>query len=173
RLYPSLFANADKHIQIIRLLSTVNQGLTRQQIIKKGKLSDGGSTSKVLLELEQSGFITAYYPFARRKKDKLFRLTDEYSLFYLRFIEPHKHDGENTWKYLSQTQAYKTWSGYAYENVCFAHIPQIKTKLGISGILTKIFSYVAKPTDDLPGTQIDLLIDRIDHTIHLCEVKFS
>ena len=86
RLYPSLFANAEKHILIIRALSEVHQGLNRSQIIERAGLTKGGNTSKILLELEQSGFITAYFPFGKQKKDKLFRLTDEYSLFYLQFI---------------------------------------------------------------------------------------
>ena len=94
-------------------------------------------------------------------------------MFYLHQIEPNKDSQTLDFEQLFLTAAFKSWSGYAYENVCFSHIYQIKSALGISGILTKIFSYVARPTEDLPGTQIDLLIDRNDHSIHICEVKFS
>lgn len=172
RLYPSLFANAEKHILIIRALSEVHQGLNRSQIIEKAGLSKGGNTSKILLELEQSGFITAYFPFGKQKKDKLFRLTDEYSLFYLQFIEKNKQGKSGTWKHLSQTQQYKTWSGYAYENICLKHIPKIKKALGIDGIYSQSSTFTKKGTATEKGTQIDLLIDRNDKVINIIEVKF-
>ncbi|MEZ4852095.1 MAG: ATPase [Bacteroidia bacterium] len=38
---------------------------------------------------------------------------------------------------------------------------------------SSIASFVAKPKDGLPGTQIDLLIDRSDQSINVCEIKFS
>lgn len=172
RLYPSLFENAEKHISIIRGLAKSNQGLTRNNIVKATKLPDNGNLSKVLEELNQSGFITAYQPFGKKKKERLYRLTDEYSLFYLQFIEQKKQDGESTWQHLSQTQQYKTWAGYAYENICFKHLSQIKKALGISGIYSTSSSFYQKGTAMQKGTQIDLLIDRNDHAINLVEIKF-
>lgn len=172
RLYPSLFSNAEKHIAVIRVLGEIHKGLNRMQIIEKASLSKGGNTSKVLLELEQSGFITAYFPFGKRKKDKLFRLTDEYSLFYLQFIEKNKQGRSGTWKHLSQTQTYKTWTGYAYENTCLKHIPKIKKALGIDGIYSQTSTFTKKGTAIEKGTQIDLLIDRNDKVINIVEVKF-
>ena len=172
RLYPALFANADKHIAIIRALATSRQGLTRQKTRQLAHLSEGGNTSKVLQELEQSGFISSYFPFGKKKKGKLYRLTDEYSLFYLQFMEDKSHDGSQTWQHLSQTQAYKTWSGYAFENICLKHIPQIKKALGIAGVYSRSSSFIKKGTDTEKGTQIDLLIDRNDKVINLFEIKF-
>lgn len=172
RLYPSLFENADNHITAIRALATSQQGLTRKQIIQIGKLPEGGSTTRLLEELVQSGFISTYYAFGKKKKDMLYRLTDEYSLFYLHFIEPNQQESSGTWQHLSQTQGYKIWRGYAYENVCFKHLPQIKKALGIAGVYAVTASFYKKGTNRQNGTQIDLLIDRNDQVINIIEIKF-
>lgn len=172
RLYPALFANAEKHIAIIRALATSRQGLTRQKTVQLAGLSEGGNTSKVLVELERSGFISSYFPFGKKKKGKLYRLTDEYSLFYLQFMEDKPHEGSQTWHHLSQTQEYKTWSGYAFENICLKHIPQIKKALGIAGVYSRSSSFIKKGTETEKGVQIDLLIDRKDKVINLFEIKF-
>jgi uncharacterized protein len=172
RLYDALFANAENHIAAVRALSQSRQGLTRPDIIKNAQLSEGGNTSKVLEELEQSGFITSYYPFDKRKKDMLYRLTDEYSLFYLRFIEHNKDSGNDTWNQLSQTQSVKIWSVYAYENTCLKHLPNIKKALGISGVYTQSSTFLQKGNAEEKGAQIDLVLDRNDQIINLFEIKF-
>lgn len=173
-LYPALFVHSEQHIAVVRALAQSHQGLTRKDIVKIGRLSEGGSTSGVLEELEQSHFITSYAPFGKRGKETLFRLTDEYSLFYLRFIEGHKSRSEDTWNHLSQTQSAKIWAGYAFESLCLKHVPQIKKALGISGVYTEqsAWRYVAQ-TPDEDGAQVDLLLDRKDHCINLIEIKFS
>lgn len=172
QLYPSLFQNAENHILVIRALAQHRQGLPRKKIVEATKISEGGTIQKVLRELHQSGFIGEYHPFGKKKKEKLYRLTDEYSLFYLQFIEGKKHEGQQIWHHFSQTQAYKTWSGYAFENVCLKHVPQIKQVLGIAGIYAISYSFFKKGTVTEKGAQIDLLIDRSDQTINLFEVKF-
>ncbi len=172
RLYPALFVNAENHLNIIRILATKKYGLTRQEIIQTGKLPNGGGLTKTLEELIQSGFVTSFQPFGKKIKDTLFRLTDEYSLFYLQFIEQYKNEGKQTWHLLSQTQSYKTWSGYAFENICLKHIPQIKKALGISGVFSTTSSFYKKGDKQEKGCQIDLVINRNDQVINLCEIKF-
>ena len=172
RLYPALFDNADKHLAVIRALGQKWKGLTREELIATGKLSNGGSTTVVLDELISSGFVSPYYPFGKAKKEMLYRLTDEYSLFYLHFIEKMPTQGKNIWKERSQTPLYKTWCGFAFENICFKHIEQIKKALGISGIYAEASSFVAKGTNTEDGIQIDLLLDRKDQIINLFEIKF-
>lgn len=172
RLYPALFAHADNHIAIIRALATKQKGLTRNEIIKAAKMPNGNSTTRTLQELEYSGFITAFRPFNKKKKNQLYRLTDEYSLFYLKFIEGKAYEGKSVWNHLSQTQTFKTWSGYAFESLCLKHVPQIKKALDIAGIYSLSSSFYKKGTDSTPGTQIDLLIDRNDGAINLFEIKF-
>ena len=168
----ALFANADRHIAVVRTLAQSRQGLTRPDIIKNAQLSEGGNTSMVLEELEQSGFITSYYPFDKRKKEMLYRLTDEYSLFYLRFIELNKDGGNDIWNQLSQKPTVKVWSGYAYENLCLKHLPNIKKALGIAGVYTQSSTFLQKATDEEKGAQIDLVLDRNDQIINLFEIKF-
>ncbi|MBX2929757.1 MAG: ATP-binding protein [Saprospiraceae bacterium] len=172
RLYPALFAHADNHIAVVRVLAQSRQGISRPNIVKLGKLPEGGSTSKILEELEQSGFITAYYPFGKKKKDVLYRLTDEYSLFYLRFIEKNKEEGRDIWQLLSQTQAAKIWNGYAYENLCLKHLQPIKKVLGIAGVYAIAATFLHRGDEQDQGAQIDLLLDRNDQVINLFEIKF-
>jgi uncharacterized protein len=168
-LYNALFTNAKQHIQIIEALAAKQKGLTRKEILVTTKLKDGGTFTKLLNELEQSNFIAAYYPFGKLKKEVLYRLIDEYSLFYLRFMKNKKNVN---WQQLAATPTYKTWSGYAFENICLKHIEQIKKGLGIASVYTEESSFYTKPSQYLQGTQIDLLIDRKDGIINICEAKF-
>ena len=172
RLYSALFDNSENHITIIRALSTKNQGMTRQELIKNTKFSDGGGLTKVLEELTESGFISKYYPFGKKKRKLIYRLTDEYSLFYLNFMENKTHEEDTVWQKLSQTQTYKTWSGYAFESICLKHIPQIKKALSIAGIYSESASFYQKGEKKMEGAQIDLVIDRNDQVINLFEIKF-
>ena len=172
-LYPALFEHSENHIAVIRALATKWKGLTRKAIIKLAKLTDGGGITKVLTELKYSGFITDYYPYGKKNKDKLYRLTDEYSLFYISFIEKRKRNIAGQWKALSQTTTFTAWSGYAFESICLKHLEQIKKALEIGGIYTEASSFIFQGNDTQPGIQIDLLIDRNDQVINLCEMKFQ
>ena len=171
-LYPALFEKADNHIAIVRALGQKWKGLSRKEIMQISGLTNGGGVTKILKELIHSGFVSSYYPFGKKKKAMLYRLTDEYSLFYLHFIENKRIQEKGMWKRLSQTPVYQSWSGYAFESLCLKHTPQIKKALEISGIYSETSSFTFVGNDDLSGTQIDLLIDRNDGTINLCELKF-
>lgn len=172
-LYKSLFAHADNHESIIRALSKKAKGMTRAEIIETCQFTSGGWTTKILEELEESGFIVQSLPFERKSRDSIYRLSDEYSLFYLKFIENTKTTGKGTWLRQSQNQSYISWCGFAFESVCLKHIDQIKRKLGISGVYTEQSSWQYNPGKAGSGSQIDLLLDRADRCINLCEVKFS
>ncbi|MEM9885034.1 MAG: ATP-binding protein [Bacteroidota bacterium] len=173
RLFPALFDRWERHESIVKALAYKSRGLTRAEILQTTGLPNGGSFSRTLKELQQSGFIRLFSGMKKTKKDALYRLTDAYSLFYLHQIAPNKDNQTLDFEQLFSTPSFKTWSGYAFENICFSHLRQIKSILGISGVLTKTYSHISKPTEDLAGTQIDLLIDRNDHSIHICEIKFS
>lgn len=172
-LYPALFLNADRHIAIIRALATKRIGISRGDIAKITKIANGGTLTKTLEDLELSGFISSYLPFGGKNKNKLFRLTDEYSLFYLYFIEKNVFQGNDTWNHLSQTQAYKIWSGYTFESICFKHLPQLKHGLSIGGIYSIASSFLKRGNKNEKGAQIDLVLDRKDEVINLFEIKFS
>jgi hypothetical protein len=172
-LYKSLFAHAENHEAIVRALSKKAKGMSRAEVIAACGFTTGGWTSELFDELEQSGFITSYIPFDRTLRDAIYKLTDEYSLFYLKFIEGAKATGAGTWLRISKTQSYISWSGFAFEAVCQKHIQQIKNALGIGGVYTEASGWRYSPKNGQTGVQIDLLLDRADHTINLCEMKFA
>ena len=171
-LYPALFDNPEDHIKLIRLLASKRKGLSRKEIVTYGDFPNGGNTSRLIEDLIHSGFVSTYYAFGKKRRDVQYRLTDEYTLFYLKFIEKNRSEGLGTWNKLSQTQSWKSWSGYAFENIGLKHLDQIKDALRIGGIYSEASSFSFRGTEELPGCQIDLLIDRNDHVINICELKF-
>jgi len=172
-LYYSLFKNADNHIAIIEALAGHPAGMVRSTLVSKSGLTDGGTFTRALDDLLESGFVTKYRPFNKRKKDTTYRLIDLYSLFYLKFIKGNVGNQANTWQKIVNSSSFAAWSGYAYENICMLHINPILKKLGLSGIYTEISSWKYKGDKDIPGAQIDLLIDRKDGVVNLCEAKFT
>lgn len=174
-LYESLFENAAQHETIIRALSQKGSGLTRQELIEKTGMSSGGGISRVLKELEESGFITSWIPFQKKVNESIYKLTDEYSLFYLKFIEGAKATGAGSWLARSATASYASWSGFAFESVCQKHTAQIREALKIGGVLTEVSTWRYAPPrgSKQKGAQIDLLLDRKDRIINICEMKFA
>ena len=172
-LFQSLFNNADEHIAVVKALSKKGAGLSRNEIIKECKMSSGGGTTQLLDELTESGFITPYIPFSKTAKDTIYWLTDEYSHFYLKFIENGKFKGETAWEKYSTGASWRAWSGTAFEGICMKHVHSVKKALGIEGVHTETSTWRYKPNNGEQGTQIDLLIDRQDGNINICEMKFS
>jgi AAA+ ATPase superfamily predicted ATPase len=170
-LYASLFKHSRRHIEIVVALSRKQSGLTREEIITATGLSAGGTLTKTLDELEQCGFIRRYRDFTRKKNGHYYQLIDFFTLFYLRFMKENSSDDEHFWSNYQSSSGYRAWSGYAFERVCSAHITQIKQKLGITGVSTDACSWRSKKVEQ--GAQIDLLIDRRDSVINLCEMKYA
>ncbi len=173
-LYGSLFEIADNHIKAVRALAATSKGLTRQEIIDVCSISSGGRTSLMLEELEESGFVKSSLSYDKTIRDAVYRLTDEFSIFYLRFMDKPLSSGKDTWAKISGSPAYKVWSGMAFEAVCLKHIEQIKKSLGIQGIESEEsgWRYVPSKGGTENGAQIDLLIDRKDRCINICEMKY-
>lgn len=166
QLYASLFDDSERHLKIIRALEGTNKGLTRNDLIKKSGIPSGGDFSLKIEELLESGFVTEYPYYKNKKQLTLYRLSDEYSKFYLKFIEDNKNGGEGTWQRLSNTQSYNSWSGFVFETLCQKHIYQIKKSLRIDAIYSTNSSWFNE------NAQVDLLIDRDDNVMNLCEMKF-
>jgi uncharacterized protein len=165
-VFASLFNNSNTHISIIRALGTTNKGLTRTELLNKSGIQQSGFTTNVIKELIESGFVSQYTPFSKKNRNSLFRLSDEYCMFYLKFIEQNKNSGKGTWSKLSQKNSFIVWTGFAFETICLKHITQIKKELGISSVFTKQSSWRNE------SVQVDLVIDRDDNRINLCEMKF-
>lgn len=168
-LFSSLFENAERHTAIVEALATSPRGLIRPDIIAKTGLPDGGGLTRMLEELEESGFIARALPFEKKIRSGIYRLTDQYSLFYWHFIKEKKASGTGSWVSRLDSPSWRSWSGYAFENICHLHIAQVKKALGISGVYSETSSWVDRDRE----VQIDMLIDRRDHVISVCEVKFS
>ena len=168
-VFVSLFDQHDNHEAIIKTLVSVRKGLTRTEILIKSKINSGGTLTKTLLELEESGFIEKYLPY-QGTKDSIYRLTDEYSMFYIKYIENTKPSASGIWIKIFGQPSYKIWSGFSFETICLKHLEQIKEGLKISGIHSINGSWIEKNTQN--SAQIDLLIDRDDNVINICEMKF-
>lgn len=166
QLYASLFDNSEKHLSIIKILDQCNKGITRQELLEKSKIASGGDFSLKLAELTESGFVREYSYFGNKKQLTLYRLSDEYSKFYLKFIQNNKDNGDGTWQRLHKSQSYISWSGFSFETVCLKHISQIKKALRIDAIYSINSSWFNA------NAQVDLLIDRDDNIMNLCEIKF-
>ncbi|MDR0762925.1 MAG: ATP-binding protein [Bacteroidales bacterium] len=170
-LYNSLFKKSENHIAIVNALSTKKSGLSRGEISNLSKISNGGGLTKILNELELSGFIRRYQSFSKKQKDVLYQLTDNFSLFYFNFVKELKYNDEKFWTNHIDDSKYKAWTGYAFEQIVLSHLNMVKLKLGIVGILTNTASWICKGKNS--KAQIDLLIDRKDGAVNICEIKFS
>ncbi len=168
-LYASLFKNSDYHIKIVKALASKNKGLTRSELLTVSKLNSGGGFSEMLNELVLCGFIKEIIPLGNKKEDILFRLADEYTLFYFKFLFNTK---QTNWLQYANSQQFKVWQGFSFENFVYKHIDLIKKELGISGIISNEYSWYFKGNKEESGTQIDLVIDRSDNCITLLEIKF-
>lgn len=170
RLFASVFSSPEVIKKIVKLLYARNAGYTRSEIAEKTGIKDGGSFSQCINALITSDFIIKYVPFGKGKKEH-YKLVDPFCLFYLHFVEKAKGLDQNFWMNNVSSQQVVSWRGFAYENICFNHIEQIKKALGISGVITKQSAW-SKRSDDTEGTQIDLLISRNDNVINMCEIKY-
>ncbi len=175
-LYSSLFNNYEQHIKIVRVLAKSHSGLTRKDLLNQIGLSTRGTASKILRELEKCGFIMHLNCYPDNSKLAKYRLIDQYSLFYLRWVESIEKflnaNMQNYWMQQSNTNAWITWCGYAFENICLLHMDKIQAALGLGGVLMTQHIWHIKGNEAQPGAQIDLIFDRADGCINLCECKY-
>ncbi|WP_308271180.1 AAA family ATPase [Prevotella sp.] len=183
RLFNSLFKKADNHLAIVTALKNNGKGMTRLDLLDATGLANNGRFSQILKELEQCDFIRSYTPFGKSKKDMMYQLIDPFCLFYFKFMHNKGAFLDNHWVKMQTTAEYESWCGHAFEIVCLHHINEIVKALGIDGCINTPCSWSYRPTtkvladeeadEDLKhGTQIDLLIDRSDRSISICEMKY-
>ena len=171
RLFSSLFTNSEIMKSITYALSTKRRGLSRKELTDYVGITDGGDLSKQLKALINGDFITEYCSFGN-EKETLYKLTDPFCNFYLEFMKKKKSAGKKNWINIEKSPQVRTWKGYAFENVCWNHIDQIKAALGISGVVTTETLWSKRGSEDTNGTQIDLIIVRNDNVVNMCEIKF-
>jgi hypothetical protein len=170
-LFRSLFNDSNNYRNVVNLLAKHAQGMTRSEIRDALKMPDGGMLTEILNNLCSCDFVRRYSGFGKKERDVMYQLCDLYILFYLRFIAGTTHHDSHTWSNMIDNPTRRAWSGYAFEQVCFAHVNQLKQALGISGILSHVCSWRSNRLDS--KSQIDMVIDRRDQVINLCEMKYS
>ena len=172
-IFSSLFNNSEKHEQLLRKIYSLGTRATRDNLVKQFQLISGGDLTTKLSELEESGFIKSYVPFGINKTKKIYIISDYYTLFYLKFIEYSSKFESGNWTNRIDDASVNAWAGLSYEQICRDHIKNIKKALGIDGIYSETSTWSKKGDEDSSGTQIDLIIDRKDRVINLCEIKYS
>ena len=172
-LYRTLFTNSASYIKVVESLSKKKGGLTREELLKSTGRQTGGELSVILKNLELSGFIRISNFFNKKKKNALYQLCDYYTSFYFKFIKDNYGKDEHYWSNAVDNPAKRTWEGLVFEQICRDHVTSIKKKLGISGVLSEESSWYVRGDTEIQGAQIDLIIERRDRVINLCEIKFS
>lgn len=169
-LYHSLFNRPENYISIVKALAGRLSGMTRQEISKHIGLTGSGLT-RLLENLERCDFILGYRRFGSKRNGVVYRLSDFYTLFYFRFVADDRSYDEQWWEHHLTSPQIITWQGYSFELLSMIHLQQIKQALGINGIASDISTW--RSTDANHPYQIDLIIDRADRIVNLCEMKFS
>lgn len=172
RLFSSVFSRPEEMKRIVEALGNRRSGYTQEELARATGLPWGGSFSTMLKALEASDFIEPYVPFGKGKREKHYKLTDPFCLFYMKFVRGRKEIDPEFWMHNVTSQGVSSWRGFAFEEVCFAHIRQIKKALDILGVSSTESSWVVRGDDETEGAQIDLLINRKDNVVNLCEMKF-
>jgi hypothetical protein len=180
-LFSSLFENSEIYIEILRILAKSQSGIGQEEIVRLSEqVSRGGRTIERLKELEDTGFIISFMPHMHKKRGRYYRLIDEYTLFYLDWIEPIKDTLQTKslesgyWLQKHNSPTWYNWAGYAFESICYKHLNQIRKKLNISpSAIANGWRYAPTPKSNEKGAQIDLLFDREDDSITICEIKYT
>lgn len=173
RLFHSVFDRADDCMRIIRLLSNRHSGYTRDEIARATELSPNGDLTKMLKALMGSDFIIRYVPWGQDGQREYYKLADCFCWFWIHFKEKRHITQEDYWLHHLNESEIVAWRGLAFEEVCMVHIPQIKHALQIAGVSSRESALIVKGDGEQEGMQIDLLIDRDDDVVNVCEMKFS
>jgi len=172
-LYSSLFRKPEPYLKLVRTLGRHKSGLNRDELMKATGSSTCGNFTRYLRELEECGFIRRSVAFGKRSKGSIYQLIDNFTLFHLTFVSENRVNDRHFWSGSVDAQFRVVWEGLAFERLCLQHIREIKAALGISGILSNDSSWQVARTSEHEGAQVDLLIDRTDGVINLCEMKFA
>ena len=164
-LYASIFKNAEPHLKVVEALSGKKSGLMREEIIAATGLKNGGNFKTVLDELEQCDFIRSYTPVGKKNRGAVYQLIDNYTLFYYAFIKGRPKDDTGYWLRTLDSSRLANWRGLAFERLCLQHVREIVQALGISGLQVTAHAWRGL------GAQIDLLLNRSDRTVDICEIK--
>ena len=172
-LYSSLFRDAISYKKVVAALAKKKIGMTRLELIETLDISTTGRLSEILKTLEASGFIRSYRSYGAKKKNAIYQLTDPFTLVHFRFLETPSTD-EHFWSSTLSSPAQAAWRGLAFERLCLLHLPQVRRALGVGSIHVEAYGWGFKGDETYPdGVQIDLVLERADNVINICEMKYS
>lgn len=171
RLFKSLYKKPDVYTNIVRALAKSPKGLTRQELLEKLGATSTGLFSSKLEDLVHCDFIRYYHDRNKKKNAGIYQLVDFFTYFYLSFEDRFQTD-EHYWSKQLNTPEQNTWFGLSFERVCQTHVEQIKRALRIDAILNRNYPWRFKGNESEKGLQIDMLIERADNMINLCEIKY-
>ena len=172
-LYTALFRKPEPYLKVVGALGTKNIGMSRSELIEASGVTGNGKLTRILKELEQCDFIRSYSVPGKEKNGCIYQLMDNFTLFYFRFMHGIRNPMPNFWTMSETTQRVRIWCGLAFERVALQHIAQIKRKLGIAGVITRLYAWRHRDDDGDGGVQIDLVMERDDRVTNLCEVKYT
>lgn len=173
KLFTSLFGENDKYQKIVEFLSKNRYGATQDEIANAVGMSRGGTLSKMIKALVKSDLVISYYDFKGSNKEAYYKLSDLFCLFYLNFVRKHPTTNQTFWQDNQNSPKLNAWRGLAFEGVCFVHQNEIRHALGIGGVHTEIYPWRNESTTAGKGAQIDMIIDRADRVMNVCEMKFT
>jgi hypothetical protein len=173
RLFTSLFADNDRYRRVVEVLGENRYGLTREAMSEKAEIAMGGTLSNILKALVQSDLVSTYWNFGESKKTQYYKLTDMFCLFYLGFVQRNPMNNRTFWNDNQNSPRLNSWRGRTFEDVCFVHQQQIRRALGVNGVQAEVYPWHATTDGKREGAQIDMLIDRADRVMNLCEMKFT
>ncbi len=172
-LYQSLFDSPEPYMAIVEALGQAKLPMTRDEIGKAASIPSSGRLTTYLDDLEKCGFIGRFRAYGAEVRGAVYRLMDNYTLFYFKFVKNNIDNDRTFWSDSLESPFRTAWLGFAFERLCLLHIDQIKRALGISGVRTSVSTWRHQADSEYPkGAQIDLIIDRRDDIINLCEMKF-
>lgn len=178
KIFKSLFDSSEIHLAMVKAIASHQYGIDRKELLSRVGLESGGTFNKRIEELEAAGFIQSFYPYGKKTKDQYYRIIDEYTLFYLTWIDKRKNSigiKDNYWTNRTKTGVWLNWAGYAFEQICYKHVEQIKKALALDKVPCEVgnWRYIPGKGSKEKGAQIDLLFDRDDGVITICEIKYS
>jgi hypothetical protein len=172
RIFYSQFREPRTYLKIINLLK--NGIFSLSEISSKTKIPSGGGLKQYLKNLERAEMIRSYIPFDRsgNSKFKKYTLADEFLVFFFKYMGPNlrvikESSSRRLFETLTQN-SFDSWLGFAFERFCLKHAGLLALVMDFADDILLASPYFKKNDERF---QIDLLYQRADRVITVCEIK--
>ena len=164
----SIFKVPAPYEAVLETIAQRRGSVSRAELNQNKKLPSDKSLTKILRDLTTCGFIREFRMTPQNRYGLLYQLTDPFVRFHFDIIEPRS---VQRWVDYVGTPSHAAWAGYAFELVCLLHVRQIKRALGIENVVSSDYAWESSGGTSR-GAQVDLVIDRKDDLVELCEMKY-